>query len=409
MTEQQQQQQLPLHDDDNLAAQRAAMEAIDIGRATVLQADQQGQQLDRATQLGDETQATLDQAGRVLRGMTWSGWMANLWSSNGDPVVRTTQPSLRYETWPAHTQHAIQALGNYRANVQVLEACETAEQRETCTLVCENMFAMVQTAIGDLDAATAYAQQLRADVKLLRERQQRARQQYTAASTKPDRKPEPVTTAASSSSPQQLQQDEHLHVLSTSLQELGHLANSLQSSLAHQSETVDRLDTQSESILVQSERVTRRAERMVQQKSWTPAKPTYVGTIALRHQASGRYWSVGANGAIVLVPTLSPACLFRYWKRPGSSLMGLQSCTTQKWCGQTLFGSLVCTASRFGHREEWQIEEGEDVTRLLCASAGWGAGGYVASQDERTPTLIGSNVADRAKADLWTLEEHNDD
>ena len=58
-------------------AQRAAIESITVGRNTLETVTRQGEQLENARNLADETEYKLDKANRVLRGMTWSGWLAN--------------------------------------------------------------------------------------------------------------------------------------------------------------------------------------------------------------------------------------------------------------------------------------------------------------------------------------------
>jgi hypothetical protein len=65
-------------EEEYLAAQRAAVESLQIGRDTLEQSQVQGEQLSRSEALADETQYKLDKAGRILRGMTWSGWPTRL-------------------------------------------------------------------------------------------------------------------------------------------------------------------------------------------------------------------------------------------------------------------------------------------------------------------------------------------
>jgi hypothetical protein len=82
-----------------------------------------------------------------------------------------------------------------------------------------------------------------------------------------------------------------------------------------------------------------------------------------------------------------------------------------------LFGSLVCTASSFGRRDEWEVDSDEkdseekrwNRTRLLCASAGWGAGGYLTVRSSDFAVLLsGATAEDRKKADFWCIQERND-
>ena len=80
-------------------------------------------------------------------------------------------------------------------------------------------------------------------------------------------------------------------------------------------------------------------------------------------------------------------------------MIGLQNKCTKLWLGQSsMFGSLICTSRKFGKNEEWEIIEYDYVnvnnttststtttmdnktsstTRILCASANWGSGGFL--------------------------------
>jgi hypothetical protein len=103
--------------------------------------------------------------------------------------------------------------------------------------------------------------------------------------------------------------------------------------------------------------------------------------------------------------------------------VGLKHEASKTWMGQNLFGSLACTASTMGSREEWQVDDdsfwqgdgpdpkGNDstwsslATALLCASAGWGAGGYLHVRPRDQAVLIGgSSVEDKKQAARWTIQ-----
>jgi hypothetical protein len=62
--------------EEYLAAQRAAIEAVQIGRATLEETARQGEQLSRAQRLAYETQYALKRSNRLLKGMTWTGWVS---------------------------------------------------------------------------------------------------------------------------------------------------------------------------------------------------------------------------------------------------------------------------------------------------------------------------------------------
>ena len=431
MEHQQQQEQEYNREEEYLAAQRAGVEALHIGRATLAQAHQQGEQLDRAGTLADETDYKLQKAARVLRGMTWSGWVANMFSKSAGPppdADTTTragsyQPPDVYEGLPPPCHATAQHIQNYNANVKVLEACETEEQKATCRLICDEMFKVAIHALDDLHKqrqVEAYALQLARDLEILRNRQQSSQQRIrglqVGLASKPeaqqqDQKNELMSASATTTAPLikdvvQQQQEQHLDTISQALGELGSIAKTLNQSMAHQNETLGQLDTKSENILETQYMVNRRTERLIQKKSWTPVKPTFHSSVSIRHVATGLYLAV-LKGELFLTKTYHhETCVFGLWKRQGS-IFGLKSDHTRKWVGQNMFGNLACSAGSFGRREEWEASnEDWSSTKLICASAGWGNGGYVLVRRKDFALLLGgSNAQDRDHAAVWCIKQ----
>jgi hypothetical protein len=268
-----------------LAAQRAGAEAVMIGRETLETVVRQGEQLQNAENLADETEYTLDRATRLLKGMTWSGWLGNKFSRDVEPPeYKTEQPDLAgppkvysYENAPHSCMAAAQAVQNYNANLQVLVTCETEEQKETCKLICDNMLQQAKMEVTvlhqqDLQGAGDFPTRLQKDLKTLRV--------FQLNSQTPRSTPANATTNGKSSlfqgksesltpSPTDIverQQEEHLDAMSRHLGELGSLATNLNVSMSRQSDTLETLDGKSESMLFKSKMVTRRADRLIQKK-----------------------------------------------------------------------------------------------------------------------------------------------
>jgi hypothetical protein len=290
-------------EEEYLAAQRAGVEAVMIGRETLETVVRQGEQLQNAEQLADETEYTLDRAARLLKGMTWSGWLGNKFSRDVEPPEYKTeqQPDLAnnsmgppkvYENAPQSCMAAAQAVQNYNANLQVLETCETEEQKETCKLICDNMYQQANkeaTALHqqELEDGGDFPSRLHKDLKILRVRQlkcQTPRSTPTNASTKSKSSLFERKTEASAQSAQSYtdvvegQQEEHLDAMSRHLEDLGSLATNLNESLYRQSDTLETLDGKSESTLFKSKMVTRRADRLIQKKVRT-LLPVLVGCV----------------------------------------------------------------------------------------------------------------------------------
>jgi hypothetical protein len=429
--QQQQRQQVDLkeREEEYRQAQRSGVEAVAVGRETLEQATRQGEQLEHADSLADETSYKLEKAGRILRGMTWSGWVANAFAKSvtGPPTTKSKEPSFVYENVPDVCRGAAQALQNYHANVQVMEECETLDQKETLLVICNSMFDSATAKLDEIDSkstADAYVLEFRSHLALLRERQQKAfalkRQspQKTTRGTGEDRAEllsgtsTTTSVAAAAKKPENphLQlQDAHLQVLSENLGELGHIARSLSQAVANQSDTIHSLDSKADHITETSKMVTRRADRMIQKKSWSPVKPVFAHTCSIRHISSGRYLTVVEGKSLQLLPRFQKeTAVFGAWVRQGN-IFGLQNRATRRWMGQNLLGYVACSAGSFGRREEWEADDKDDwkSTRLLCTSVGWGAGGYVqVNESDFSIRLGGSGVEERKKADLWCISEY---
>jgi len=485
MKQQQQQQEQQARLEEYRSAQRAAVESVYVGRATAEAVQHQGEQLRRADRIADDTQYKLDRATRLLKGMTWSGRVANWFTPEvkAPASLNQTSPSTKdglsletYDALPPDCQGAAQAIRNYHANVSVLMQCETEEQKVTLRQICDEMHrhAVRQLALLTKDdddhkaeRLQAYTLQLQGDLDQLRHRQLQSQAQIrgllveqvldggdtadvdTTAGNDNDtaqkeelfgRKPassssSPTTKkATSSASPahsssstqqQQQQQDAHLAVLSASLGELGSIANNLNAGLTQQSKLMNNLDTKAEQLHETSQMVGRRADRLVQTKSWTPAKAVLVGNFGLRHVATGKYLAC-LHSELFLVNQFNPtSCTFGVHQRSSAggaaassstattTMVGLQNRGNRKWMGQSfLTGALQCAAGSLGRREEFQLDGNNNNnndddhpwsnTRLLCASAGWGQGGYLRVHPATFAVSIGgATVADSKNAARW--------
>lgn len=467
--QQQQQQQLQLesqprdsyyHREDEYAmAKRAAVEATLIGRETVETAVRQGEQLQNAEQMAGETEYTLDKANRLLRGMTWTGWWANKFTSDVKPSDYQSSaagssknasnnmftPPRIYDHVPPIGVPAAQAVQNYSANLQVLESCETLEQKQVCQGICDDMYHSARKEVIKLQQKAdpagggggsdyhsvlkSFAVRLGNDLTLLRQRHSRVGDNgaITAGSTAETNNRSALfganpggttakTTAATAQVPNAknevaLQQEEHLDFMSKHLDELGSLASSLNTSLGQQSETLESLDAKSDAMLFKSKMVTRRTDAVIQNKSWTKPKKEFLFEASIRHVASGRYLAVTPNHGLQLADKLNDTCIFGIWQRQtASKVIGMQSKYSRRWVGQNLLGSLVCSAYGFDRREEWDPDPQDRWSRtpLLCASAGWGNGAYLLLQKDKDQLTLGSGgLQDKKIADLWCIESYS--
>lgn len=275
--------------EEYLAAQRAAVESVMIGRETLEAAIRQGEQLQNATNLAVETEYKLDRAKRLLEGMSWGGWIRNKFTHDIEPPEFRGRddsdiiggPPREYDDVPEFCASTAQAIQNYHCNVDVLEECETEEQRETCKVICNNMYTLAHSELkhmllkdgGDKDTRK-FASKLQDDLTILRRRQERAqslRSTPKSTSDTPTSQRDKLVSSASHSSrdtksPIEELQDDHLDSMARHLEELGSLATNLNASLAHHADTLENLDEKMETNLVKSNAVTRRTDRLIQKK-----------------------------------------------------------------------------------------------------------------------------------------------
>jgi len=446
-------------------AQQAAVEAVAVGRETLATAVHQGEQLQNAERMLDDTEYTVDKANRVLRGMTWSGWLANKFSSDVDsPEYRNNNhndddddndaarrrsilgPPKSYEAVPDSCLAASQSVQNYHANLQVLESCETEEQKGTCRLICNNMhrqarrkitevLARFQQQKGDEDPtsdvsekAVSFALELQKDVSTLRQRQLVLQQVHThkevtaannAAITGVKTKLFQESTRgvdapkiASPADAVMFQQEQHLNTMTQHLQELGSLAGNLNITLQQQSEVLDSLDDKNDTVRFKTNLMNRKTERHIKDKSWGKQRAEFSHYAWIRHQTTGCYLSVAtnSNSVMVLSKVLNERCIFGIYKK--RRVFGLQNKYNRMWVGQSLLGQLACSASSFGRREEWEAD-GDDWsdTTLLVVSAGWGTGGYLLLDKEAKgtqPMIGGGDLLTKKLAPKWCINEFNE-
>ena len=426
-------------------AQQAGSEAVSIGRETLTTVVAQGEQLQRAENLADDTEYKVDHATRLLKGMTWSGWIQNKFSKplespeyrNNNTDENETKSILRpvkvYESVPDSCLEASQSVQNYHVNLQVLESCETEEQKGTCKLICNDMHRQANMKITKLlntfehIEAKDFALQLKDDLSYLRQRQLVLQQQTSrgvstsTTTTNTDKSKLFGTAGATKSTPTSMsitdeitaQQEQHLDILSEQCQELGLLASNISISAEQQAEIVDSLDSKNDTLNFKMNIMNRRTEQLLKNKSWGKHKSEFLHYASIKHIASGCYLSVDKNNdsTLVLSKVLNERCIFGLYKR--RRFLGLQNKFHRNWAGQNILGQLNCGATSFGHRQEWEIE-GDDWsnTSLLLVSAGFGNGGYLLLNKDgkgvQQLVLGGGDIDTKGQAPRWCISEFED-
>lgn len=305
--------------DEYLSAKQAAVEAVSIGRDTLEVVEQQGEQLEHMERTADDTKYMLDKSNRILRGMTWSGWVTNIFSKDPSTTSATAAALAKriipkvYEHVPSSARSAAQAVQNYHANLAVLletavvlakqqyaGSSEQKEQFDTCQMICDNMFQTAWLEVSQLQQncsvdVVPFCQRLALDLAALRDRQKKAcgsgsspttpsQSASTSSShTQPHLQnrnellgpstPSKSTTATNAaivavtpSDPHYQVQEEHLDFMAGHLDELRNIAHSMTHMMDHHTERLESLHGKADDNLEVSKLVTRRADRLIQAK-----------------------------------------------------------------------------------------------------------------------------------------------
>jgi len=392
-------QELP---EDYLDAQRAAVEAVHVGREALEQTDRQGEQLLNTSRLADQTKHALEKSSRLLRGMTWSGLVQNVFSrdfkSPASSIDGIVEKPILIEEIPPFAKAAAQAILNYQANLTILQTCESYEQRDMCQLICKEMFeaAAKELDLLRVDSNPTVVQHLSRHLAKLHQYQKDISEKHNELQKKSN-----AFESISSANQTGLsdQQEGHLTFLASNLAELNIMAGSLYESIEQQNIITQQLQEKSDTINEETKAVTRRADRLVQNKNWMPARKKFEKWVSIKHVESGRYVSISKT-SVVLVDAFHPeTCVYGVWMRE-NGLFGLKNKFSNRFVGQTMLGSLACSSSIFGQREEWQVDENWNESTLLIASAGWGQGGYIALKNSGIVIVSKKN-----KADIWCIAE----
>ena len=460
----QQQQQ---HDDEQadrdsyLATRRLAAETVEVARATINQASQQTEQLENADRTADHSAYLLDRSARLLRGMTWSGWVANLFSkdvqvedyvggyedgkdtANGIAALQLQPPTASAEEYahlPPQFQATAQAVVNYRCHLAVLAQCQTPQQSEACASTCAELSDAVRRelrgAVGgagngldveedahreayaqlfrDLEEADQVRKRLVAAMMAAQQQSKRGGNSGARASTTPHNSLAVGGGSSSSGAPRSKiatkisAQDEHLDALSQNLTELQGIGEALNTTFQHQSGLLDSIHDKTDSLTDRTKAVRRKADRIVHRSKWIKNRPELVAWITIRHARSGLYLCAAGDGGLKLGGfggnDNHPAAIFGKWRRKDSSIVGIQSKLTRNYVGQTILGYLACSSSTYGRAHEWEIDHDTDDgtgagkdTAIMCVGANWGNGGWMEVNSADGSVSIGGSGLEAKK------------
>ena len=184
MNVQEEQQKL---EEENVAALRAAAEAISISRITLETTMAQGEQLQHCDDINERNKYIIDKSARIVRGLTWSGWMMNIFSKDSEPPPtkrsesksKSEQPTTFTRTkdsgsysysgttnvnganvsdvliesevanLPQELQKPACMLQNYECNVLLLEKCQDKLEHDACLEICKKLYISAKKVMED--------------------------------------------------------------------------------------------------------------------------------------------------------------------------------------------------------------------------------------------------------------------
>ena len=142
---------------------------------------------------------------------------------------------------------------------------------------------------------------------------------------------------------------------------------------------------------------------------WRSPPSDFKCRVAIEHVVTKKYLSIEPhnNKKISLHEFLHPELsVFEVYERRGSKLIGFKNLCTKTWLGQSTLGYIVCNAKKFGRNEEWELDDNNMTrTKMLCASANWGNGGWLQVNEKNDAFTIVNYGLDGAKekASIWSV------
>ncbi|OWZ17373.1 hypothetical protein PHMEG_0008693 [Phytophthora megakarya] len=309
-------------------ALRDTAESLQMGRATAHTLSMQAEQLGRSERVLDETQATVDMSKRVLRGMTWSGWFYNKFSSapqlsaNKDPdeiAMGFICPECKvmFESPEQLAMHYASVHENRGETTQKLENWHNGQIRQQ-----QQQSHAVENGIEDVH-------------------------------------------------------DKFLRDLEPQLAELKEQSLALGSALDTQNEQLDRLDSKIGRVHHDMKRVGIQATKLAGKR----VPVVYRFRCAFQEVQTGKFLRDVDGEALLSAAIVVEGCTFRaYTLGDDSDVWGFQSEKSSYFLGINRYGNLKVQGADFNSYEQFLVEF-KSTTPLFCLSSYFGLGGWVVMKD----------------------------
>ncbi len=325
----------------NLAAQQAAVEAISVSRSSLTTTLQQGEQLNHCNDLRLRNEYIMKKSERLIRGMTWSGWIKNLVTKdiapptsstsmvmnnnlgvgtieeekelNSDNYARTVSRSYQtnyddddddetFKDVPTQLLNQASLVTNYASNVLLLKECQSIADYEACLDICDRLYNIAQQSlqkfqwqmsteeyegtrtseVGDEERKNLLQWEKKLMSKLERNQHlqsslcEKLQSKFyaqksllgTASPTSTNNHQNSYTTDLSDNTNSPMvqskyqEQEEHLNILSSNVQELMHNSTSMSMIIDEQNSILDSLNDGTDDLLESTKMVSRKADRI---------------------------------------------------------------------------------------------------------------------------------------------------
>ncbi|KAL7690486.1 putative target SNARE coiled-coil domain, Zinc finger C2H2-type [Plasmopara halstedii] len=309
-------------------ALRDTAESLQLGRSTAQVLSMQTEQINRSEKLVDETQATVAITKRVLRGMTWSGWIYNKFSTVPQFSDNNEQDQIAMGFICPDCKVKFQSadqLGRHYNNIHT----------ETFSIVNE--------------------------VSALKENRSQSIQEQQKRVV-------------------EVSNDIHeifLKNLEPQLAELKEQALALGGALDAQNEKLDQLDTKIGRVQHDLKQVRIEADKLSGRKSHVIFK----FRCAFQELQSGKFLRDVNGEPLLSADVVVDGCTYRaYTRGDDSDVWGFQSEKSSCFLGINRYGSLKIQGRQLNSYEQFLVEN-KSSTHLFCMSSYFGLGGWIATNE----------------------------
>ncbi|GLE00008.1 hypothetical protein PINS_up008735 [Pythium insidiosum] len=324
---------------------RAMAESLQIARETAhtlsMQSGASSSNLRRTEREVEDAQHAVDMSKRVLRGMTWSGWLYN---------AVTSAPLL---------DKATTATQGSDANANRRSAAPIA-----MGFICPECKVVFQTAD---ELATHYG------------------------------------VAHDDHHQQQQRRDRHdafLRELEPQLAELKEASRALGHALDTQNHQLDRIDTRIDTLNDGMKRVSVQAKKMAGQK----LRVVFRFRCAFQEIETRKFLRDVDGEAVLGADVLSEGCTFRaYTLGEDTEIWGFQSERTSFFMGVNRLGYLKIRGADLQSYEQFFIDQGKATTVLFCVASYFGLGGWVVRKDDTKLSIVRGSVENKPSAAQFKL------